>query len=105
MNPRLIWTSITPFGQSGPYAHYRASDLVGMAMGGLMSLCGDADRPPVRMRPSQAYLQAGLQAAVGTLLAHHYRVRAAKASSSMSRCSTPCRGPLFPPANIGTSID
>lgn len=40
-----------------------------------MYLCGDADRPPVRPLPSQAYLQAGLQAAVGTLLAHHYRVR------------------------------
>jgi benzylsuccinate CoA-transferase BbsE subunit len=74
-NPRLIWTSITPFGHSGPYAHYRASDLVGMAMGGLMSVCGDVDRPPVRMRPSQAYLQAGLQATVAMLLAHHYRVR------------------------------
>lgn len=74
-HPRLIWTSITPFGQDGPYAHYRASDLVGMAMGGLMSVCGDADRPPVRMRPSQAYLQAGLQAAVATLLAHHDRLR------------------------------
>jgi crotonobetainyl-CoA:carnitine CoA-transferase CaiB-like acyl-CoA transferase len=73
-HPRLVWTSITPFGQSGPYAHYRASDLVGMAMGGLMYLCGDVDRPPVRLRPSQAYLQAGLQAAVATLLAHHYRV-------------------------------
>jgi benzylsuccinate CoA-transferase BbsE subunit len=74
-HPRLIWTSITPFGQNGPYAHYRASDLVGMAMGGLMSVCGDADRPPVRMRPSQAYLQVGLQAAVATLLAHHDRLR------------------------------
>jgi benzylsuccinate CoA-transferase BbsE subunit len=75
LNPQLIWTSISPFGQSGPYADYRASDLVGMAMGGLMYLCGAADRPPVRMRPAQAYLQAGLQAAVATLLAHHYRVR------------------------------
>jgi benzylsuccinate CoA-transferase BbsE subunit len=75
LNPRLIWTSITPFGQSGPYASYHASDLVGMAMGGLMYLCGDADRPPVRLRPAQAYLQAGLQAAVATLLAHHFRVR------------------------------
>jgi crotonobetainyl-CoA:carnitine CoA-transferase CaiB-like acyl-CoA transferase len=72
--PQLIWTSITPFGHSGPYAYYRASDLVGMAMGGLMYLCGDADRPPVRLRPAQAYLQAGLQAAVATLLAHHHRV-------------------------------
>jgi crotonobetainyl-CoA:carnitine CoA-transferase CaiB-like acyl-CoA transferase len=75
LNPRLVWASITPFGQSGPYAYYRASDLVGMAMGGLMYLCGDADRPPVRLRPAQAYLQAGLQAAVAVLLAHHYRVR------------------------------
>jgi crotonobetainyl-CoA:carnitine CoA-transferase CaiB-like acyl-CoA transferase len=73
--PRLIWTSITPFGQSGPYTHYRASDLVGVSMGGLMYLCGDADRPPVRPLPSQAHLQAGLQAAVGTLLAHQHRVR------------------------------
>jgi len=74
-HPQLIWTSITPFGHSGPYAHYRASDVVGMALGGLMYLCGDADRPPVRLRPAQAYLQAGLQAAVATLLAHHHRVR------------------------------
>jgi crotonobetainyl-CoA:carnitine CoA-transferase CaiB-like acyl-CoA transferase len=74
-NPRLIWTSITPFGHNGPYAHYRASDLIGTAMGGLMSVCGDVDRPPVRLAPPQAYLQAGLQAAVATLLAHHYRVR------------------------------
>jgi benzylsuccinate CoA-transferase BbsE subunit len=75
LNPRLVWTAITPFGQGGPYANYRATDLVGMAMGGLMSLCGEADRPPVRMRPAQAHLQAGLQAAVATLLAQHHRLR------------------------------
>src|SRR5918996_1968250 len=72
-NPRLIWTAITPFGQHGPYAEYRATDLVGMAMGGLMYLCGDPDRPPVRMRPAQAYLHAGLQAAVAMLLALQHR--------------------------------
>jgi len=43
-------------------------------MGGLLYLCGDADRPPVRPAPAQAYLQAGLQAAAAMLLAHHYRV-------------------------------
>ncbi len=75
LNPRLIWTAMTPFGQSGPYRDYRASDLVGMAMGGLMYLCGDPDRPPVRMRPAQAYLQAGLHAAVASLLALHDRAR------------------------------
>jgi benzylsuccinate CoA-transferase BbsE subunit len=75
LNPQLVWASITPFGQDGPYAQYRASDLVGTAMGGLMYLCGDTDRPPVRPPPAQAYLQAGLQAAVAMLLAHHYRVQ------------------------------
>jgi len=75
LNPRLIWTAITPFGQSGPYRDYRASDLIGMAMSGLMYVCGDPDRPPVRMGPSQAHLHAGLQAAVASLLAHHARAR------------------------------
>src|SRR6266542_2556460 len=36
INPSIIVTSITAFGQTGPYAHYRASDIVGVAMGGLM---------------------------------------------------------------------
>jgi benzylsuccinate CoA-transferase BbsE subunit len=75
LQPRLIWIAITPFGQSGPYRDYHATDLVGTALGGLMYLCGDAERAPVRMRAAQGYLQAGLQAAVAALLAHHYRVR------------------------------
>jgi benzylsuccinate CoA-transferase BbsE subunit len=74
-DPRLIWIAITPFGQSGPDREYWATDLVGMAMGGLMYVCGDPDRPPVRLRAAQGYLQAGLQAAVAALFAHHYRVR------------------------------
>lgn len=75
VHPRLIWTAVTPFGQSGPHADYRATDLVGLAMGGLLALCGEVDRPPVRMCSAQAYMHAGLQAAVGTLLAHHHRLR------------------------------
>jgi benzylsuccinate CoA-transferase BbsE subunit len=75
LQPRLIWIAITPFGQSGPYRDYHATDLVGMALGGLMYLCGDAERAPVRMRAAQGYLQAGLQAAVAALLAHHHQVR------------------------------
>jgi len=41
-NPSLVMVSITPFGQGGPYAHYKAPDLVGMALGGFMYLTGDA---------------------------------------------------------------
>ncbi|MBI3953013.1 MAG: CoA transferase [Chloroflexi bacterium] len=73
LNPRLIMTSITPFGQGGPYAGYRGSDITGQALGGLMYLQGEPDRPPVRVSTSQAYIQAGIQACVGTLLAHYHR--------------------------------
>ena len=73
INRRIIVTSISPFGQSGPYKDYKASDIVAMAMGGLMYTCGDTDRAPVRIGASQAYLQAGVQAAAATMIAHYYR--------------------------------
>lgn len=71
-NPRLVLTSISPYGQTGPRAHDPGSDLTGMAAGGLMLLCGDPDRPPLRVTVEQAYAQAGIQAAAATLvgLAH-----------------------------------
>ncbi len=73
INQAIILTSITPFGQTGPYSHYKASDIVEMGMCGLMYLCGDPDRPPVRISFPQAYLHAGAEAAVGTLIAHYHR--------------------------------
>ena len=73
INPAIILTSITPFGQNGPYKDYKTSDIVGMAMSGLMYLCGDPDRPPVRISFPQAYLHAAADAVVGTLMAHYYR--------------------------------
>ncbi|MBI4321439.1 MAG: CoA transferase [Chloroflexi bacterium] len=73
INPRLIMTSITPWGQTGPYSQYRCSDIVAMAMGGQMYITGDADRPPVAITPDQAYLQGGIHAAIGTLTAHLLR--------------------------------
>ncbi|MEK7847793.1 MAG: CoA transferase, partial [Chloroflexota bacterium] len=74
-NPRLILTSITPFGQSGPYRGFRASDLVLMALGGQLYTSGDPDRPPVRLTPPQAYLHGSVHAAAGSLIAHHHRER------------------------------
>ena len=73
VNPALILTSITPFGQTGPYSHYKVSDIVEMGMCGLMYLCGDPDRPPVRITFPQAYLHGGAEAAVQTMVAHYYR--------------------------------
>jgi benzylsuccinate CoA-transferase BbsE subunit len=70
----IIVTSITPFGQTGPYAHYLATDLVGAAMGGMARILGDLGRPPVRMSADpQSYFHAGLQGALGSMMAYYHR--------------------------------
>ena len=73
INPALVMVSITPFGQDGPYAHYKASDIVGMAMGGFMYLTGDSDRPPLRVSFPQFYLHGSAAGATGAMLAHTHR--------------------------------
>lgn len=75
VNPRLIYVSITPFGQTGPKAHYADSDLVILAAGGPLVLTGDDDRAPVRLCVPQAYLHASADAAVAALIALHARAR------------------------------
>lgn len=77
-NPRLVVTSITPFGQGGPRALWRASDLELMAASGCMMLAGEPDGPPVRISLPQSPCWAGLAAAMGTLIAHHYRMATGK---------------------------
>jgi crotonobetainyl-CoA:carnitine CoA-transferase CaiB-like acyl-CoA transferase len=73
--PQIIVTSITPFGQSGPYRDFTAPDIVAMAMGGAVYLIGDADRPPVRISVDQAYYHAASDAAVGSLIALYHAER------------------------------
>lgn len=73
INRGIIFTSITPFGQSGPYADFQASDLVSMAMGGFMYLTGDSDRPPISLSFPVADTLASVQATLGSLIAFHYR--------------------------------
>jgi benzylsuccinate CoA-transferase BbsE subunit len=72
-NDKIILTSITPFGDTGPYRDYKAYDIVAMAMGGLLNLCGDPDRPPVVPSFFTSYLLAGVEAALGTLMALRWR--------------------------------
>jgi len=72
-NPRLIMTSITPFGQTGPYKNDEASDLTLLALSGFMYINGDRDRAPLKMCLDQSYYLASAQAAAGTLLALQYR--------------------------------
>jgi crotonobetainyl-CoA:carnitine CoA-transferase CaiB-like acyl-CoA transferase len=73
INPRLVLTSITPFGQTGPYSKFKASDIEIMALSGCMSLTGDPDRPPLRVTFPQSYGWTGSYAAMGALMAHTYR--------------------------------
>jgi crotonobetainyl-CoA:carnitine CoA-transferase CaiB-like acyl-CoA transferase len=71
-NPRLVMTSIAPFGLAGPHASYRATDLVLWNAGGVATLNGDPSRPdlpPLKCFGSQAGFQAGLHAAIPSLAA------------------------------------
>ena len=68
-NPNLVVTSVTNFGQFGPYASYGATDLIVHAMGGVMQISGRVDREPLKHGLQQALFCAGLNAAYATLAA------------------------------------
>ena len=67
--PNLVVTSVTNFGQTGPYAAFGATDLVVHAMGGVMQISGRVDRDPLKHGLQQALFCAGLNAAYATLAA------------------------------------
>ena len=73
INPRLIFTSVTPFGQTGPLKDHKASDLVVMAMSGFMYITGRAGQVPLRISFPQSFLLASAHAASATMVAHYYR--------------------------------
>ena len=68
-NPRLVMTSVTPFGQTGPYAKYEAEDIVALALGGLLYLGGYPDTSPIAAYGNQAYLAAAQFASVASMMA------------------------------------
>ncbi|MCE0731503.1 CoA transferase [Halomonas sp. G15] len=74
-NPRLIGCSITGFGQDGPYAHRAGYDFMIQAMGGLMSLTGEADAMPMKTGVAITDVMTGLYATVGVLAALQERAR------------------------------
>ena len=73
IKPDIILTSITPFGQTGPYAHYRVTDIVGVSMGGWTRTSGEMGGPPNRLSSPQFYLLGGLHGAAGTMTALYHR--------------------------------
>ena len=71
--PRLIYTSISAFGQTGPKSHYVGSDLAIWAAGTPLLMTGDDDRPPIRVSQPQSWGHASGDAAGGAMLALHAR--------------------------------
>ncbi len=68
-HPHLVVTSVTPFGQDGPYSEFQATDIITCAMSGLMYHSGDSDREPLRNALDQSLYVAGANAAAATLVA------------------------------------
>ena len=68
VNPRLILTSITPFGQTGPYSGYEGDELMCYAMSTIMSISGTRDREPLKHGGFQAQYEGGLNGAGATTM-------------------------------------
>ena len=76
--PRLVYCSITGFGQTGPYAQRPGYDLVVQGMGGLISMTGEPDGPPVKVPIAVNDVMTGLNAAIAILAALRHRDRTGK---------------------------
>ncbi len=75
INPRLVMGSISGFGQTGPYAERGGVDQIAQGMSGMMSVTGLPGQGPVRAGAAISDIAAGLQLAVGVLVAIHERQR------------------------------
>jgi crotonobetainyl-CoA:carnitine CoA-transferase CaiB-like acyl-CoA transferase len=69
VNPKLVMTSITPFGQTGPYRDYAPEEITFFAMSGRMYAHGVEGRPPLRYAPDTLWFQTGATAATATMAA------------------------------------
>ena len=75
LKPSIVYTSISGFGQTGPYRTRGGFDLIAQGMSGLMSVTGIPGSPPVKVGVPITDLTAGMYAAYGTLSAYIHRLR------------------------------
>ena len=99
---RLVYTAVTPFGQTGPYAGYQGSDIVLAAMGGQAYVTGDPDRAPVRPSVPQFEQHGAVEAAAQTAIAlFHARETGAgqfvDVSSQLATIRTLMNATQYPP--------
>jgi crotonobetainyl-CoA:carnitine CoA-transferase CaiB-like acyl-CoA transferase len=75
INPRLVYASVTAFGQDGPYAGQRGYDILAQALSGYLSITGFPDNPPTKSGQSISDYYAGMLCAFSIVSALHYRRR------------------------------
>ncbi|MFO1057589.1 MAG: CaiB/BaiF CoA-transferase family protein [Dongiaceae bacterium] len=73
--PRLVYCSISGFGQTGPYAPRAGYDMLAQGLGGIMSVTGEPDRPPMKVGVGIADIMCGMYATVAILAALRHRDR------------------------------
>jgi crotonobetainyl-CoA:carnitine CoA-transferase CaiB-like acyl-CoA transferase len=73
INPGLIYCSVSGYGRDGPYADKGGFDLIAQGFSGLMSVTGEAGRPPAKTGNSIADINAGILAVVGILAAYAHK--------------------------------
>ncbi len=73
LNPKLVMCSLTPFGQTGSWKDYKATDLTLMAASGFMQITGDPEGPPLRQGNEQSHFPGAQYAATSILAALYHR--------------------------------
>ena len=97
-NPAIIYAAISGFGQTGPYAHRPALDIVVQAMGGIVSITGEQGGGPVLVGASVADIAAGLYCTIGILAALQERATSGRGQMldiSMLECQIAIQGDIF----------
>jgi len=98
VNPRIVYASLSGFGQKGPYAQRPAFDMIAQGMGGVMSITGEPERPPARVGTSMGDIGASLFTCIAILAALHEREKSgqgqwidvAMLDSQVALCENAC---------------
>jgi len=105
-NAGLVYTAITPFGQTGPWRDYKANDMAGLALGNLLYLAGEPGEPPLQPPGEIAYGMASTYGAFATAVALYHRLESRKGQYidvSMHECAGHIAGYFIP--NYGYTGD
>jgi len=98
INPRIVYASLSGFGQEGPYAQRPAFDMIAQGMGGVMSITGEPGRPPARLGYSMGDIGASLFTCISILASLHERekigqgqyIDVAMLDSQVALCENAC---------------